>query len=494
MRFLETGIEGLWRWDAYVAPDGAPIALWFNYRNPMPWPLTQRVMRDAIEEIQSSDALAIDPSIAMERWWLASSGKLTLSEAPVKTILSSNSSSSESRPLISELACLALPDRRNPHGSLQSSNDRTVRQIKSQSVAPWRATQFLDKLKSEKMVDPSLIKTELDRVSQGPQQVTVTMRVVHAVVLAMAAAFPWLILTVILLASIIVEIIEMQKDARLLTTLAAVLRDPENQKSLLEKIDASKRSKYLDPDQISKIDEIAKSQHSRFIGTYNQLGFLECSIIDGMNRLRGREDFIAAPTPDLSSIEEFQNANGPENKSNSNNGSGSGNGNGKSNVSFNVSTPGDRKMVEFKDGPQSIGKVIERFEKLQLELSSPAPKRWFNRLRDIVLIPMGVIVVWGGLFRGGLTHAVSGIAVVRRDGRRGWILQCMWRSLLFWLPLFLVAGAILVIDAHGTSGVWWSQQLRRLYFLLPILYLVVVIRWPNRGPHDLASGTFVVPR
>ncbi len=485
MRFLETGIDGQRRWDAYVAPDGSPMFLRFNYRNPMPWPVTQRVMRDAIEEIQSSDSIASDPAVAMERWWLTSSGKLTLSEATVKTMSLPNSRFTDSKPLFSELACLALPDRRNPRSPLLPSNERPVRRIESQAIAPWRATQFLDKLKSGKIVDLNLIKTELDRVSQGPQLVTVTMRVVHAVVLAMVAALPWLILTVILLASIVVDIIENQKDARSLTTLAAILRDPENQKSLVEKIDASKLSRYLEPDQIAQIDEIANSQRTRFLAAYNQLGFLERNIIDGMNRLRGRENFTAAPTPDFSSFEGFENANEPERNSN---------GNIKPNMSFNVSTPGDRKLVEFKDGPQSITKVIERFEKLELELSSPAPKRWFNRLRDIILIPLGVIVVWGGLSRGGLTHAVSGIAVVRRDGRRGWILQCMWRSFLFWMPLFLVAGAILVVDAHGTSGVWWSQQLRRLYFVLPILYLVVVIRWPNRGPHDIASGTFVVPR
>ena len=149
-----------------------------------------------------------------------------------------------------------------------------------------------------------------------------------------------------------------------------------------------------------------------------------------------------------------------------------------------------RQLPLFNEGPESIAGITKSFE---AERNAPAPQKWFNRLRDIVLIPLCVFVVWGGLFRGGLTHAITGLAVVRRDGRRTRILQSMWRSLLFWRPFFLIAGVVLVVDAHGTDWVWWTQQLRRCFLALPLLYLIAVIRWPNRGPHDVASGTFVVP-
>ena len=144
--------------------------------------------------------------------------------------------------------------------------------------------------------------------------------------------------------------------------------------------------------------------------------------------------------------------------------------------------------------PETAEALVTRFERYEAEKTNPPPVKWFNRTRDMLIIPLCVLVAWGGLFRGGFINSVTGLAIVRRDGRRAWILQCIWRSLLFWAPFFLVAGTIVIMDAHGTGWVWWSQQLRRVYFVLPFIYLVVVIRWPNRGPHDYASGTYVVPR
>jgi len=55
-------------------------------------------------------------------------------------------------------------------------------------------------------------------------------------------------------------------------------------------------------------------------------------------------------------------------------------------------------------------------ETLETEQKSPPPTRWFIKLRAIVLVPMCIVVVWGGVLRGELTHFFAGIAVVRRDG------------------------------------------------------------------------------
>jgi len=47
---LETGLYEAWRWDAFVAPDGAPISLWFDRRNPMPRPIYSRPDFSALED------------------------------------------------------------------------------------------------------------------------------------------------------------------------------------------------------------------------------------------------------------------------------------------------------------------------------------------------------------------------------------------------------------------------------------------------------------
>jgi len=486
MRFLETGIQGNWRWDAYVAPDGAPIALWFDRKNPMPWPLTQKVLHDTTEEFKFIDSSQNATPTEMARWWLTSTGKLTLSEAPVKANNLSNTVASESKPLFSELACLALPNRLRRDSHSQEIH-RARPKSSSLSVAPWRATQLLQRIKSCKVVEPNSIRKELEEVVQGPQSVTVTLRVVHAVILSMVVCFPWLILTFALMMSIIIDVLEEQNNAKSLTTLVAVLKDSDHHSEHIEQIDAAKRSNYLEPERIAIMENIADKQYERFARAHRSLGFFERGIIELMNRVRGREDFLDKPKPDFSKLEGFVNGMDSEETKEEVTKT-------KTSPRITIGKPSNSKAIQINEAPETMNSMIQLFDRLEAERKSPPPKRWFNRLRDMLIIPLCVFVVWGGLFRGGITHMVTGLAVVRRDGRRGTILQCAWRTLLFWLPIFTIAGAILVVDAHGTEWIWWTQQLRRFYFVLPILYLVAVIRWPQRGPHDMASGTYVVPR
>ncbi len=480
MRFLESGIQGDWRWDAYVAPDGAPMALWFDYRNPMPWPVTQKVLQDTTDELAFIDSSQNATPTQMARWWLTSTGKLTLAEAPVQATKLASPIPSESKPLFSELACLALPDR--PHGEASSQSvDRASLKRSAHSVAPWRATQLLQKMKSCKVVEPNMIRKEMEQVLQGPPVVTVTMRVVHAVILSVVVVFPWLILTFALMISIIMDVVEEQKNARSMTTLAAVLRDPENHSKQIEQIESERRSHYLDPDRIAIMESMADEQHARFASAHRSLGFFERSFIGFMNQVRGREDFNDKPKLDFSNLDGTHSEKANDQVKTT-----------TTSPRVTIGKPGN--AIQVNEGPETMNSMIQLFDRLEAERKSPPPKRWFKRLRDMLIIPLCVFVVWGGLFRGGITHMVTGLAVVRRDGRRGTILQCMWRSLLFWLPIFAIAGVIMVVDANGIEWVWWTQQLRRFYFVLPLLYLVTVIRWPLRGPHDVASGTYVVPR
>ena len=485
MRFLETGILGSWRWDAYVAPDGAPLALWFDYRNPMPWPVTQKVLLSALDETEASECRPDENATAMSRWWLTSTGKLTLSEAAIstdgaKTSAVSSSSPKKPIPLLSELACLAIPDKNRTD---RVRIERTPQSSSAMPVAPLQATQLLQKLKSGKLIDPKWIRGALDKVTHGPQSVTVTMRVVHAAILSIVAFIPWIILTTVIMLAAVIPIVEVQKDARSFTTLAALFRDPENHTQQMQKLDAAKRSEYGVNERIASIENAANERFERFSKAHKSLGFLESGIIDLMNRFLGRDDFTAKPVPDFSRIagsEEAKSAATEKEKS--------------SGPQISVNLPNKSEKLRLDQKPEAIDVIVERFERYEAERKAPPPVKWFNRTRDILIIPFCVLVVWGGLFRGGLIHAVTGLAVVRRDGRRGRILQCSWRSFLFWAPFFLVAGGIVILDAHGLEWVWWTQQLRRIYFMLPIAYLVVVIRWPSRGPHDLASGTYVVPR
>lgn len=490
MRFLETGIYEDWRWDAYVAPDGAPIRLWFNYRKPMPWPVTKQVFQDVIDELQFTTDNRTHLSTSISRWWLTASGKLTLADMPVQADGKNVSSDESGESLFKELAQLALPDRKASTFE-QSRPAKPNASEEISAVPPWRATQLLQSLKTKRQFAPSQLAAELDKISQGPQVVNVTMRVVHGTILALLTSVPWLVAIVALMIPVIVDIVEEQKSVQSLVTLASVLRHPVEHQDLLSRLDEPTRSKYLEESTIVRIEQTAEQRFNHFRKAYENIGFMERTTLEKQNEIRGRGEFLERPKPDMSIVKHVKEEAGTEEGRESEEEK-------QEELKSRIPKirvgplPEDRQgNIKITDPPETLRSMISQFEAYE---SSSASKPWFNRTMSIIAVPLCICVVWGGLWRGGVTHLLTGLAVVRRDGRRAGVLRCGWRSLLFWLPLFATAAIIIAVDSQGSSGAWWTQQFRRLFLILPLLYLVAVIRWPNRGPHDLVSGTYVVPR
>jgi hypothetical protein len=111
------------------------------------------------------------------------------------------------------------------------------------------------------------------------------------------------------------------------------------------------------------------------------------------------------------------------------------------------------------------------------------------------------------VLRGGLTYRLSGIALVRANGKPALRLQCAWRALVVWLPFVLCLLATMELDDRYWThwrppmplaenawmlwlswGLWWLAL-----FLLPI-YLGLALRYPARGVQDRLAGTYLVPR
>ncbi len=115
-------------------------------------------------------------------------------------------------------------------------------------------------------------------------------------------------------------------------------------------------------------------------------------------------------------------------------------------------------------------------------------------------------VLWAFLSRGGFSYRLTGLWLVRADGRKAARWQCAARSLLFWLPVLALLMGSLGLD-------WWFCSLRDprpggLLGFLPHLsalawlagmlvlpcYAVLALRSPARAPHDRLVGTCLVPR
>ena len=130
---------------------------------------------------------------------------------------------------------------------------------------------------------------------------------------------------------------------------------------------------------------------------------------------------------------------------------------------------------------------------------------WVVGLVFVLVFPV-IWLVWAFLLRSGFTSRLAGIALRRSNGRKALRIQCVWRTVLVWLPV-----AALLCLSVWLDGVWlghWhendlagSESAYRLSWicwvlalaLLP-LYVGLALRLPQRSWHDRLAGTYLVPR
>jgi hypothetical protein len=110
----------------------------------------------------------------------------------------------------------------------------------------------------------------------------------------------------------------------------------------------------------------------------------------------------------------------------------------------------------------------------------------------LVVVPLAWVLV-AGVLRGGVSMLLTGIAVVRGDGRRASRRQCALRALAVWLPVAgLLAGSVWLQVYHprqaGAAVALWLVAAA----LLPV-YVVIALWYPSRPPQDRLAGTYLVP-
>jgi hypothetical protein len=112
-------------------------------------------------------------------------------------------------------------------------------------------------------------------------------------------------------------------------------------------------------------------------------------------------------------------------------------------------------------------------------------------------------ILWAFVMRGGLSYRLTGISLVRRDGRPAERFRCLWRAFLVWAPL----SALLVLSYWTDDWYWqlwddgaappwlpWlSSSLWWGVWLLCAAYLALAVRFPTRSVHDRLAGTYLVP-
>lgn len=116
-----------------------------------------------------------------------------------------------------------------------------------------------------------------------------------------------------------------------------------------------------------------------------------------------------------------------------------------------------------------------------------------------------VWTIWAFFFRGGLSYRLTGIALVQRDGRPAARWRCACRALLVWAPILALLLTSLFLELHritlyfstsdsSSTLAWLAWLTWWLAAVLLIAYLWLAQCYPSRGPQDVLAGTYLVPR
>jgi hypothetical protein len=114
-------------------------------------------------------------------------------------------------------------------------------------------------------------------------------------------------------------------------------------------------------------------------------------------------------------------------------------------------------------------------------------------LVTLVFVPL-LLAGGAALFRGGLSMQLTGLALVRSDGRDAGRLRCVWRVAVVWLPVVAVLLPIVWVDLHRPDLLWLCPVLQGLSVLLLLTPAALALRYPRRSLPDWLAGTYVVPR
>jgi len=141
-----------------------------------------------------------------------------------------------------------------------------------------------------------------------------------------------------------------------------------------------------------------------------------------------------------------------------------------------VGDPGPTLPESIRRDPVALGRALV-FE--GIAFASVAPLIW---------------VAWSFATREGFAARLTGLGLVRPDGRAAPRWRCAWRTLLAWLPptALLIASVWARGRFPGQPGACWV--LFGLAAAVPAVYAALALVFPARGPHDVLSGLRVVPR
>jgi hypothetical protein len=421
-------------WDAFLAPQGCPLADLVEPHAPLTWGQVRPLLLQLSDELVAACADGSLPRLlTAAQVWVQDSGRVQLLDTPTTDPPAEDGDcpgatvSARALALLRRVAVLALEGhlRAQPHGA------------HVYAPAPGSARHLLDRLVGARQPYTEVEQVQADLIAlQGePTEVTTGMRSAHLALLV-TVLVPFLLMMISARYLVMQEFLQrFQAQIKAAQTALDYLNDPERSETVAVWLKGSDRT----PREWSELIEQRLAEDEQRL-----LALQETAQWDWPGRLL---------LPEIRLRPEYA---APES---------------------GFSQPSFARVLRLADPARD-----------------PALSRDLVPALIVVFFPPLLCVLWALLTRGGFTFRLAGLALRRGSGRRAGRLQCAWRALLFWAPVATLLALSVWVQIALPARAALAFGLFCAAVGVLVGYALLALWFPERGPHDRLAGTYLVPR
>jgi uncharacterized RDD family membrane protein YckC len=454
IRWVASGHDVGWAWDAYIAPGGMPLPVALAREGRLSWGDAAPVLEQLTDELAAAcDDGSLPDMLSVHQVWVDKGGRVQLLGTPLTgddtTVVSPDvARHAEEDPEQRSMHLLRDVAARLLEGEARAAEKR--RYLKA--PMPHYARTCLDRLFPGPRCCGGLreFRDELRQVLNRPAEVSHARRFAHLCVLGLLMLFSvgWLALIAVA-APYYMELYAVQAPSDW----------------LLDEFEAEQRRDLAlaaQPDPALRLVALAQLAEDE-------------PLLEALRQrvVRQREHFHARVAQSFI---------------------------------FNEQLQMQEKMLKTLPRPRPAPDVRQR---VRWTLESPLDVAAGAAIFQWLCLLAGPLawIGWAFVTRGGLSFRLLRLELVRGDGRPAARWQCLLRALLFWAPVLVIWGLAITLDQVYWSR-WYDPEFRATYAWMPglswaawaagllvlVAYFIRAAWKPQRSWHDRIAGTWVMPR
>lgn len=461
LRWLNGGIEGDWRWDAFLAFKGAPLKHWTAPESPLAWKKTRGILTQIAEEqIQGQQDGTFVQVKTLDQVWIDSRGRVVIVDWHEREPLGrteqdqGDSVSTQQRAVLRESARLLLCGNSLPLTSpatpmlaiLPGYARKVLEPLSTSTSEPFSAASFLDSLHSHSR-RPAEIHFENRLLGLGIAVVPALMLL--GIVASLSRAGNLLVLENLadqLVAPFVADwLLESGNEKEWERAQATVKTWPSR-----EQLQAWLTNREL------RTQELTEEYRVRF----DRQGSLAALISQNAN-------LIPEPVSQLPAVR--------------------------------FEWDQDKLMLVNWRKPEERSRFDLQLVSRMIAHDASQLQETFLRRSPVLLVavmhaPFLIWMVWAGLTRGGLAMWISGQQVVNSKGKPIFWYTWLVRVLVAGLPFLFLQALVIWLDLYHPDYLLVSSIASRVMLWLFLVYAILILAFPRRAPHDWLLGLYLVPR